>query len=135
MNKRKAKSMLAHLARAREVISTPEKWTKGYYGKDSAGKDCPSLWSPSGNRTTYVGATCFCLLGALKVTSKSKLSRQEVVYSVESVLDDQALGDSAAAFNDDPHTRHGDVLKLLDDTAEKIKKEAGLVQEEQTTKG
>lgn len=135
MNKRKAKSMLAHLARAREVISTPEKWTKGYYGKDSAGKDCPSLWSPSGDRISYVGATCFCLLGAVRTTSKDRFTAGKMVQSIEATLDDPAFGNSAAAFNDDPHTRHEDVLKLLDDTAEKIKKEAGLVQEEQTTEG
>jgi hypothetical protein len=95
------------ILKARELLSDPAKWCKGYH--------------------TNAGA--YCILGAIGARDWNDGADEEVIERIESALpllfrlrayvfDSWSnLKPAVAAFNDAPSTTHADILALLDRAA------------------
>lgn len=110
------------LEMTRDILSGPDKWTKGTFARDTTGE----VADPSGPN-----AACFCIGGALlrardiRIEQVNKLVPKDAYSEVwdqydnafnETVFFLSALAGSAsvAAFNDDKGTTFADVDNLLD---------------------
>ena len=92
------------LKAARELLSTPERWTKGWSARDAAGNRLA---------TTDPDAVCWCAGGAVeRITGGSTQSggKAEIVLAI--VLPDKAI--CLGLWNDAPSTTHADILALYD---------------------
>jgi hypothetical protein len=90
------------LRAARELISTPDKWTQGEWGTDANG-----LFPRDGEP-----ATRFCLWGACRHATRQDGVRFHLAWQVLERMRPGGMG--AITFNDAPTTTHADVLALLD---------------------
>ena len=98
--------------KAYEVISSPEKWTKGTYARDSSG-------FPTGSRCSE--SVCWCAVGALTVAYGYSLNGvgdayHEALFKVEHKLREMGKGGPhgyITTFNDHPDTTYEDVYNLL----------------------
>lgn len=69
-----------------------------------------------------VRATCFCLLGAaVRVSSDAPQQYAEITDVLERHLPASAK-QSLPAFNDSPFTKHGDVMGLINDAINEVRK-------------
>lgn len=87
------------LKTARELISVPEKWTKG-------------MWQTIGGRMCLSGAirrAAGALHGGGEVPLHNIAARMTAAEALEDIV-----GTSIVVFNDDPKTTHADVLRVLD---------------------
>ena len=95
------------LKKARDLISTPDKWTKGAVARDRHG----FAVEPYAQM-----AVCWCSVGALERAVGANLN---VYYAAFAVLRKQH-DESVVSFNDDPNTTHQDVLDLFDRTIKSL---------------
>lgn len=115
---KKKMTVLDVLVKAREIISVKERWTKGYYAKNAEGAHV---------ETRARGAVCFCSTGAIQKALPKRLdfSRESFVLrngaadALEDVLHARGFmgkdgRKNIVMFNDDPRTKHRDVLRLFD---------------------
>lgn len=98
-----AKTVLDVLVAARELISVPERWTRGSYARDIDGRQ-------RGAKSDY--ATCWCASGAIERVAGDAtfFGLQDKAWKALASLS----GGSVATFNDDQRTTHADVLELFD---------------------
>jgi hypothetical protein len=112
-------SPVQFLQQLKSLIDTPEKWTKHKFARDAAGEET-DMFSRA--------AVCFCLEGAYSKAA-------DVLWPIDgttSTLVAGALRESIAelypenrysgtvAFNDDPKTKHEDVVRVIDHTIRKL---------------
>jgi len=90
------------LKKARELISDPDRWTKGEMARTMFGA------SVSANDSK---ATCWCVMGAIHHETKDDPFLAGSVYQMVRA---QLQGRSVSEFNDDPNTTHEAVMTLLD---------------------
>jgi hypothetical protein len=92
------------LRKARELISTPDRWTKGYFAHDLVGTDV----EPHED-----GAVCFCALGALGVSSYYEPVSwiDGAIELLETTIGCHDLGE----WNDAPERTHVDILAAFDE--------------------
>ena len=95
--------LVENLKAARALIDTPEKWTKGAYGRTAD-------HSPTSYRDPR--AVCHCMLGALRSIGPADWLRQEEL--VEDVMTGYGHHSHIPTFNDAPTTTHADVLAVFD---------------------
>lgn len=86
------------LRAAKELINTPERWTKGCLARTQQG-DPTIVDDPD--------AVCFCMLGAL-----AKVSQGQNHYTGEILYEE--LEEPISNFNDDENTTHADVMAAFD---------------------
>jgi hypothetical protein len=88
------------LKAAREKISTPEKWTKGKFARNSLGLEVPFLDQ---------AATCWCLVGALSVFTHGNYleTRTYVARAIGSGVD------SLSEWNDEPTRSYLEIIDAL----------------------
>lgn len=108
-------TVLEALIQARERISTPERWCRGWYAKDADGY--PIL-------ETEDEAASFCAVGAIGAVAPVG---QDLCERAQGILHAEArrlgfLG--VASFNDHRRTTHADVLALYDRAIARVTKEA-----------
>lgn len=94
------------LTQARELISDPKRWTKGYFAKTALGAPCGSLSDR---------AICWCISGAINKVSEFK--NHQVAYDRLRLV----VGPLITQFNDDPKTTHADVIAAFDRAIEHSK--------------
>lgn len=107
----------------RELLSDPARWTKGQFARNKKGSD---TYSTSGD------AVCWCVQGALRKiynddASPIILAAQLIERALPADLvsgANNAGKDPIVVFNDDPNTKHEDVLRVLDKAIELAAKEA-----------
>ena len=109
------------LRKARRIIEAPERWCKKTNAAERGGKAC----HPADNR-----AFRFCLYGAVDragtpegnadVTRAHTVACKALtdIIGREKYDDGHAKYTGPAGYNDDPKTKHGDVLKLIDQAIE-----------------
>jgi len=91
------------LRHAKEVIDTPDKWTKDHYAVDANGRD-----------VSIEDAVCFCLGGAIGRAGHDMGAGPRDFWIMRLSLT-SAIGGSIASFNDNESTTFEDVHKALDD--------------------
>ncbi len=95
------------LQAAKELISTPEKWTKGQFAKNTNGGGVIAF-SPD--------ATCWSSLGSLK-RANVVLWESAAVYLTQCL---PAGFSDVELYNDDPNTTHADIMALFDHAIAKL---------------
>jgi len=90
-----------------DVLSSEDKWTKGFYAKDAEGHPV---------ETYHPDACSFCLVGAVLVCGPSSSERNTIMKALYQALTG-SYGE-VPKFNDDPETTFEDIVSLV--------KEAGL---------
>lgn len=88
------------LTQARELISDPARWTRGYMARNKSG-DAVSEKSP--------GAVCWCSIGAMMAVAGSFPNE---IYLAWDVLE-QLTGVGLLAYFNDNHT-HEQVMEMFD---------------------
>lgn len=99
------------LAKARELLEDPSRWTRHYYARNKYGDPSSDIQR----------GTCWCAIGALlKVRGVNSLIE---VYGLQKDVNylDQAARCRVSVFNDDPDTTHTDILRLFDKAIELAK--------------
>lgn len=104
------------LKAARELISAPERWTKGHFAKNGAGI------------ATYCrssSAVCWCASGATAWVVQDEDASSGVADDIDADVElAKTLGGSnpgdVASFNDQPTTTHAEVLALFDRTIARL---------------
>jgi hypothetical protein len=97
------------LVKAREIISSPNRWTQGFFAKDANGIAVMPL---------AVQATCFCALGALRKAigySNENVFMDATRRLEETLKKERTYAHSLATYNDDPSTTYEDIKSLFDD--------------------
>lgn len=108
------------LKNTRKLLSSPSKWTKGYFAKNEKGQDVDELSK---------SATCFCLLGALQHESHAliKTTYSNEFYKarelIETILVRKGIAPFIPTFNDNKKTEHSDILTLLDEAISEFKED------------
>lgn len=92
----------------KELISTSDKWCKGVYAKNKAGRDC---------LVSDKKACSFCLSGAAQAI-KDKMTLWHILTKEVKLLGYFDI----VSYNDDPKTTHSDVMNFLDMVAKKYEK-------------
>lgn len=92
------------LQAARELISVPERWTRGTHARDASGMPVPP-YSPS--------ACCWCLSGALWRVCGG-VPPDPVNEALVRVLDARKSRQTYTGFNDNRRNGHGSILGFLD---------------------
>ena len=122
LDKNQTLLILQNLKEVRALLSKPESWIKGYYARDLQGE---GVLAESGVRKDF---PCFCLLGAIRAvcghTDGSKSygeSPSATINAINRYATDNLRGHvgrffSLPEYNDDPDTKHEDILNLLDGT-------------------
>lgn len=87
------------LEKARELIATPERWTKGALARDEHGIEVP---------TCCDDAYCWCMGGAI-----SAVSENGSVYRSWGVVE-RIVSMHIDKFNDAPERTHAEVLEAFD---------------------
>lgn len=85
--------------KAWELLSSPEKWTKGEEARDSDGMPCLSEFSK---------ACSWCILGALRKCYRSMLVELDITRRIK-----LEVGMSVPVWNDAPERTHAEVLEIL----------------------
>lgn len=93
----------AILIEAKARIVDPASWTKGALART---KDLLVTGLYDGN------AVCYCSLGAVQLVAGNLTAQAK--SALESQLPMDYSGRHLAAYNDDPNTKHADVLALFD---------------------
>lgn len=112
------------LTRARALIETPERWTRGTFARDEDGLPVLMI-SPE--------ATRFCLLGAVRraATKVNVMSKVKIGVSPISMLVSDELRatiseayeiEAVSDWNDKSFRTHGQVLWAIDKTIERLNK-------------
>lgn len=102
-------SLASDLRAVRTVIDTPEKWTKGAFGRTIEGK--------TGGLSNSV---CFCVLGAVRVALpnngdlRAYCARIALKHSLSGSLPGKFKFSALDDFNDALSTTHADVMALFD---------------------
>lgn len=90
------------LIRARELVSTPEHWTKGSQAIDTDGSAI--AWNED-------KATCFCMMGAIN-RAAWELNSDGAYDAMDHI--ETITCTPLPRFNDNRYTTHEDVLKAFD---------------------
>ena len=90
------------LVKARELIATPERWTKEVSAKDAAGKEV-SVHSSS--------ASCFCMTGAVDFVAKRAGVYANAYYYLKMA---NGIRGNVWHWNDAPKRTHAEVLEAFD---------------------
>ena len=94
--------LLEDLKAARELLSVPERWTKGHLAHDAAGRSVDEQSDK---------AVCFCIVGAVYKACQNDWKRVEptvnFIANTEGVV-------SVPDWQDHPDRTHAEVLDLLD---------------------
>ncbi len=108
----KQKTALSVLVAARELISSPEKWTKGKFARDIKGESV--AWHGD-------AAVCWCSEGAINRAGHDALhsTRYDAYRAIEADLPDGNI----VEFNDAPERTHPEVLAAFDRAIAKLKAE------------
>lgn len=96
------------LRKARELISDPERWTKGAFARNAQGASVSYR---------HDAATCFCSVGAVeRAAFKDGVDdNQPISVALRALYRGKLYAiPSIAAFNDRDDTTHGDVLAMFD---------------------
>jgi hypothetical protein len=89
------------LRRAREVIATPERWTKGaLYRVSKRGASCDDI----------AEATCFCGYGAVQKVTGTR--NAQCLLACDAL--DGVVGGDFPSWQDKPGRRHREVLSAFD---------------------
>jgi len=89
--------------KAYELLSSPDKWTKSAYARDSFHN--PVAFSNS-------AAQCWCINGAIRKCYGP--SRAPIIEEiVQDVIRQNSIFSSTAHYNDDPATTYEDVIAIL----------------------
>jgi hypothetical protein len=110
-------SPAAYLRAARSLLERPGAWIQGAYAETSDGNGC---------RPEDPNAACFCTTGAL-IRIAHGYSLGDVSWGLQSLT--RAIADTwsppggassfgVVLFNDDPRTKHTDVLAAFDRASE-----------------
>ena len=91
------------LEKARALISDKNRWAKGYFAKDKAGRNCS---------TRSQDAVCFCSLGALCKVMDIHFMDVTGKPATEALRKEVPAGTDIAGFNDSGS--HAEVLALFD---------------------
>lgn len=99
----------AILVRAREILADPARWTRGEAARTKTGIATAS---------SSEHATCFCTIGAME-RARHELGKRsgEVDRAMQAFRDAIPPGRPRiliSTFNDDPKTKHEDILTVLD---------------------
>jgi hypothetical protein len=107
------REMLSILNRAKKLIDSPEKWTKGIYGRD----EHDDYAEP---------ASCckFCIIGAIVKASGATGWDEDFRPYQQSweYLEELAGVENIAAYNDNPNIKHHHVMRLFDKATERLSK-------------
>lgn len=109
------KKLTLQLLSLAEVLHEPEFWGKGREARTVENQAC----CPHCER-----AVCWCLQGAARALMG--IGEYEDFALVVNALHTQAIQDTArgaVSFNDDPATRHADVIELIHRTAARVEAE------------
>lgn len=89
------------LVAARELVSVPERWTRGAFARDE-----------NGDRCSTVSGVRFCVHGAIKHFAQSVFVSDQVasVFAIANGVANDRISD----FNDDPETTHPDIVAVFD---------------------
>ena len=96
--------LLDDLKAVRDLLSVPERWTKGAHARDLVGHTVP----PAG-----VVAVCWCLDGAALKLAGGDMHTPRY-RNIERALTAAIDGGNYSVWNDAPRRIHADVLALLD---------------------
>lgn len=97
------------LVRVKELISTPEKWTKNYDARDKNGEIV---------RFCDDSAVCWCLSGALAKI----FADDEMMEKAADIINNHVSGDGSYwDWNDLKTTTHEQVMQVLDAAIEEAK--------------
>jgi hypothetical protein len=94
----------------RELLSSPEKWTKGAYARDALGHHV-SVFADEAAQRCLIGAVCAAhnpLQGTVNELCTTELQRR---LQLEPLSDDDVA--SVAGYNDLPTTTFEDIQRLL----------------------
>lgn len=104
--------------KAREILDSPEKWTRGVFARDLSGRP-----------TTIEEGCSFCVLGAVLSAKGIRDSSDGLIYETEAGLLRKVIRKLknrpifVDEYNDDPDTTYEDVIILLDAAIELARKE------------
>ena len=96
---------------ARQILSDPTHWTIGSFARSKTGRDVSPL-DPE--------AVSFCLLGVLAKVNGLNRKYNDTHDLSSYIRSHLPEGANLVCFNDDPLTKHEDVLDLLDRTIAKL---------------
>lgn len=96
--------LLDDLKAVRELLSVPERWTKGAYAR--AGK---RRASPLNNEVT-----CWCLLGAIRKVTGGAISSRRVQLAAAALHRATLSPRLLNYWNDDPDRTYTDIVLVID---------------------
>ena len=105
------------LLRARDLISTPEAWTKRSFARGKNGRPT----APSASISTQ-----WCMTGAVQRSARAVTTRFDARWGVvvnEAIIaltEHPAIKKSIAFFNDHSNTTHDDVMRVFNETIDKL---------------
>lgn len=105
------------LRTARDVISEPEHWTKGWYFRNADGKELTSHLSDQMSQ-----AVSFCSLGAIHQANGGWSGTAPGELALQATLNARNIALSVPVFND--LSSHEEVLALFDETIARLEAEA-----------
>ena len=115
------------LVAARELISDPARWTKGCEARNAQGHSVfPKVFSYTPEDRLPV---CWCAGGALSYVTPETTGVHPGVYPARRALDmaasrlDPRWHPTHVDYNDDPQTKHADVLKMFDLAIESVRED------------
>lgn len=112
-------AVLSVLRLAREMIASPERWTKGALARDRDG------YPISIHDSLSDGACQWCAIGAIQQACVDMQMEIDVEIKARGELQ-TSIPDGMVhidVFNDAPNTTHADILALLDETIERLEGE------------
>ena len=93
------------LTKARARIDTPEKWTRGAFGRDANGAP---LWA-----NALDGAVCFCTAGAVHAVAGLGMAAG-ACFDVLTLAVRERDGGNIVDYNDWDASTHADIMSLFD---------------------
>lgn len=90
--------------KVKELLDSPEKWTKGHYSRDKLGNPA---WPENDD------ATCFCLMGAIRRCYGFGPRGNEIVKRCCDRIKCDDSGSSLGPFNDAPERTFDEVRQLI----------------------
>lgn len=107
MIRRKVETLKA----VRDLISDPDKWTKGALARGEQGK-------PVNSRAS--NACRFCLFGAIDRITQNSTYADNIADEICVTLAQRGYLGGPVDYNDSPSTKHPDILDLVDSTIERL---------------
>lgn len=103
-------SAVETLTKVRELLASPERWTQGFFARDSAGTIC---------NFADANAACWCLSGALARVLPEDTDEHEERYDaageyLQAALPERSRTAGYIAWQDKPQRTHAEVLALVD---------------------